>query len=121
MANLRKLEWISLSSNEIEQLEPDAFVTLPNLYNIDLQSNRLKTVHRNSFGSLASLKYLNLGRNGLFALDKTVIYDAPNLDVLFLHENLCGETAGTFTNFMINRNRYVPMLEECFSNYEQNG
>lgn len=113
---LRNLTMINVAFNRIEQLEQSLFASIPNLIQIDLSNNRLKTLNRNSFGNLTNLRFFYLRGNELNEVDRAIIDEAWNLNLLDFESNLCADAS--FTNFMVNRSQYLPMLETCFSNFE---
>ncbi|XP_037025156.1 leucine-rich repeat-containing protein 15-like isoform X4 [Bradysia coprophila] len=111
---LSNLDSIELSFNEIEDVPAGTFTPMPNLVYIGLRNNRLKTLRRNSFGTLSKLLGLDLDDNIVNALDAAIIDDAVDLIALYFSGNLCANNY--FSNFLISRATYLPMLEVCFNN-----
>ena len=60
---LSSIEKLSLTSNTVNELEPDVWHDLINLKELNLNHNRLTTLPRGAFAKLKSLEVLNLANN----------------------------------------------------------
>ncbi|XP_019643351.1 PREDICTED: LOW QUALITY PROTEIN: uncharacterized protein LOC109484503 [Branchiostoma belcheri] len=62
---IAKLERLTLSRNEIEEIKENAFQPLRRLEYLDLRHNRLRAVEESHFSSLTGLVYLHLSYNNI--------------------------------------------------------
>lgn len=83
---LHKLIDLSLSHNEISEIEDNSFAGLNHLLDLDLPHNRLTVIHRKTFAGLPSLHNLNLDDNKIHTIEEGA-FDLPALMGLFLSEN----------------------------------
>lgn len=83
----KKLEYIALSANLIEEIEEGAF-DLPKLRNLILAGNHLKTLPSNLFVNAPHLVALCLRSNQLKIITPQFLVSASNLRWLNLHNNL---------------------------------
>ncbi|CAM4742605.1 unnamed protein product [Rotaria magnacalcarata] len=63
LTRLTKLQYLSLSNNQLEYLSNDEFSTLSKLEDLDLSSNRILTIGAKTFSTLFQLKHLYLHDN----------------------------------------------------------
>ncbi|RWS24200.1 relaxin receptor-like protein, partial [Leptotrombidium deliense] len=85
LTNLYKLD---LRWNLIEVIESDAFAGLKNVKSLLLQNNpRLHTIHETAFVGLASLVYLNISSANIRSLSKKTFFGLSSLEKLELRAN----------------------------------
>ncbi|KAG5668558.1 hypothetical protein PVAND_016496 [Polypedilum vanderplanki] len=114
---LTNLTILNLNFNLLEDLPASVFAPLRNLEYCGLWSNRIKTFRRNVFGTdLSTLLTLDLDENVVNALERSVFYDATNLNRFLFSSNFCGN--GIFNGFAQNRAEFMQRLERCFRNFE---
>lgn len=78
-----KLQYLFLSNNEIEYINPDAFFGLENLKYLDLSWNRLRSIKNDLFYILKNLDEINLSFNKIHELD----YYNFNVKKIILNNN----------------------------------
>ncbi|KAG5668556.1 hypothetical protein PVAND_016494 [Polypedilum vanderplanki] len=114
---LEDLSEISLSSNLLDDLQLGIFAPLKSLTFLGYSNNRFRFLRRNIFGdNLASLINLDLNENRVNAIERSVIEEAVNLNVLHFGNNVC--ESGTLSNFVTNRVQHMARLERCFRNFD---
>lgn len=63
LTHLTKLQYLSLSNNQLEYLVDDEFSTLSRVEDLDLSSNRIQNINSKTFSTLFNLKHLYLQNN----------------------------------------------------------
>ncbi|XP_078658181.1 uncharacterized protein LOC144903669 [Branchiostoma floridae x Branchiostoma belcheri] len=84
---ITKLEKLSLSWNEIEEIKENAFQPLRRLEYLELRHNRLRAVEESHFSSLASLRILHLSYNNISRIAGKSFDRLSRLDTLSLDHN----------------------------------
>lgn len=82
----KKLEWLSLENNLIEEIPSDCFHELKRVESIWINGNRLKEIHAETFTKNPSLRYIDLGRNRLASI-KSKNFNNKNVLYLYLRHN----------------------------------
>lgn len=85
-SSLHALRTLSLSRNEISEIEPYSFQGLNRLFELNLQNNRLKMIRRHTFVGLPSLGILDLQDNEIETIEDEA-FDLPALELLYLGKN----------------------------------
>lgn len=80
------VEELSLSNNQIKQLNADMFQSLPQLLTLDLSVNGIEELPERMFRNLLKLRTLNLNGNRLTSLHAGM-FSQTNLTVLTFHHN----------------------------------
>lgn len=62
---MNKLKHLSLSGNQITEIESDSFLETSNLISLDLSNNKITTIRKDTFKSLSMLEVLSLSANHL--------------------------------------------------------
>lgn len=89
-SNMRRLQFIDLSSNQIAVIEKGSFDVLFNMKYLHLGNNRIDILDRDLFKAMINLKNLDLAHNRINSLDPTTfeISDGKLLEVNLL-SNVC--------------------------------
>lgn len=109
--NLTKLEFLSLSDNDLEQIPHHILTHTPQVATLDLGQNWIRTVYSNDLETLRNIKYLvlvnnrikslernsipttirylHLGRNNITSLNGTIRH-LDQMEVLFINDNEIG-------------------------------
>lgn len=119
-----KLRFLYLDSNGIEKIEPGAFGSLPNLYDLHLSFNHLKeiasgvfnglnirflylndneidTIHEEAFDNLTYLAFLNLEQNKLKKINPRWFAKTPRIySVLYNSNQIVEIPDGAYMNFV---------------------
>ncbi|XP_069702133.1 leucine-rich repeat and transmembrane domain-containing protein 1-like [Periplaneta americana] len=82
-----RLRELSLSDNDIERLEPEAFIRLEGLETIDLHNNKLEHLHRGLFQTNTNLTNLDLSNNNIEELKLDFTFNTE-LKILNLSRNM---------------------------------
>uniref|UniRef100_A0A182VVJ1 LRRCT domain-containing protein n=1 Tax=Anopheles minimus TaxID=112268 RepID=A0A182VVJ1_9DIPT len=82
-----KLMMISLSYNNIKQLQTHTFVDLEELEALLLEDNRIETIEKRAFLNLSNLKLINLRGNRLSKVADEAFQNLPELEKLDLAYN----------------------------------
>ena len=82
-----QLQGLNFSSNTIERIESQAFVSLQDLLSLDLSHNRLTNLPLKLFYSLRHLRLLKLNHNKLRSIDQTLFKNLRTLQFLDLSTN----------------------------------
>ena len=85
--NLQKLQILSLKNNIIDKVIPKIFDLLPNLKSVDLQSNRINEIPSNSFNNLLKLENIHLEFNNVRKIFSEAFKNLPALIQLNLNDN----------------------------------
>ena len=78
---------LSLSYNNIVDINANSFQSLKGLQDLDLSGNYLSTLHAGVFGDLQTLIYLNLSSNNLEVLEDQCFTGLNELEMLDLYAN----------------------------------
>uniref|UniRef100_A0A670JYZ7 LRRCT domain-containing protein n=1 Tax=Podarcis muralis TaxID=64176 RepID=A0A670JYZ7_PODMU len=81
------LRHLSLRSNILGVIHPQALAGLSELRELDLSGNYLIVLQPNTFLPVPRLRMLNLGNNKLLALEPELLRSLPHLESLFLQGN----------------------------------
>ncbi|CAD5120299.1 DgyrCDS8872 [Dimorphilus gyrociliatus] len=85
----RKLSFLSLSHNDLRDLQPSVFVRLRYLKDLDLSNNRLPALFRKNLVGLRSLEHLDLSKNPLVLIVNGALKSLKSMVELHLaHTNL---------------------------------
>jgi Leucine-rich repeat (LRR) protein len=84
LTNLRKL---NLTSNEIEDIEKNAFAGLFSLQCLFLYDNKIKTIRNETFNNLVNLRELDLHQNQIESIEENSYLGAVNLQTLNFYNN----------------------------------
>lgn len=90
-SNLMSLQALQLDNNRIENLHPEAFVSLSNLHVLDLTRNRLSFIDARLFGNMFVLRQLYLDHNKIRRIEEGVLLNVTSLRDLGLAGNLLSE------------------------------
>jgi Leucine-rich repeat (LRR) protein len=82
-----KLKWANFESNNIDSIEPDAFLNCRSLEYLSLANNRLAKVEENNFHFLYSLIQLNLSSNEIVFIENSSFKNLNKLKSLDLNYN----------------------------------
>ena len=114
--NMTKLKHLSLSGNQISEIESDSFVETSNLINLDLSDNKITTIRRDTLRPLTMLQVLSLSGNQFITLPD--FSPLSNIQQLNLdRNNLLRIPAGTFSNFSVLKN--LSLSDNKISNVEK--
>lgn len=81
------LQKLTLSHNQIEEIETNAFAHYPNLTELDLSFNQIERLPDNLFAALSQLKVLRLQMNRLATLPDQIFHPLVRLEMLDLSDN----------------------------------
>lgn len=96
--NVKYLKNLSISENNVNDLEPDSFDDILRLENLDLSKNKLELIRKGTFNSLRKLKKLSLNNNKLQTLPN--LSSLENIETLNIDFNRIEKiSAGEFKNF----------------------
>lgn len=84
---IKDLEILILSSNQITRLSPGIFKQLVSLKRLYLNNNKLTVIDADTFSGLVNLTELSLGRNKVVSVDRTAFAGLPSLERLILSYN----------------------------------
>lgn len=87
LKGLKKLRYLSLTANEIENIADDAFVDLVSLEYLSIGFNRIKFLAETSFQSTKNLKVLFLMNNKIQILHPTIFSSLVNVEQIYLDQN----------------------------------
>lgn len=82
------LQFLSLSCNQIQILEPKNFKGMKKLQFLHVDNNKIAEINADTFDSLDQLEILSLGRNKLTSLPTNWMKTLKNLRLLNLEHNL---------------------------------
>ncbi|XP_018049392.1 PREDICTED: leucine-rich repeat-containing protein 15-like [Atta colombica] len=85
MADLKNLHYLSISGNEINTIESDAFQNNNELLFLNLSSNRIRHLHPKTFANLQYLKTIDLSINQLDVLQISI--NETELSTLYINNN----------------------------------
>ncbi|KAG5334614.1 ALS protein, partial [Acromyrmex charruanus] len=85
MADLKNLHYLSVSGNEINTIESDAFQNNNELLFLNLSSNRIRHLHPKTFANLQYLKTLDLSNNQLKVLQISI--NETEISTLYISNN----------------------------------
>ena len=85
--NLFSLKSLCISENEIETIEPNAFIGLNSLETLDLKENKIVSLSGDILKHMKRLTNLHLDFNTLSYLEKDSFIYTPNLTTLTLQQN----------------------------------
>ncbi|KAG5327749.1 LRC15 protein, partial [Pseudoatta argentina] len=85
MADLKNLHYLSVSGNEINTIESDAFQSNNELLFLNLSSNRIRHLHPKTFANLQYLKTLDLSNNQLEVLQISI--NETEMSTLYISNN----------------------------------
>lgn len=85
MADLKNLHYLSVSRNEINTIESDAFQNNNELLFLNLSSNRIRHLHPKTFADLQYLKTLDLSNNQLEVLQISI--NETEISTLYINNN----------------------------------
>ena len=85
--NLKRLTTLSLSSNQIIQIQPGLFYSLVNLETLWLQNNKLTLLDSKLFMNLKRLTWLGLWSNQITQIELGTFDSLVNLEKLDLQNN----------------------------------
>ncbi len=91
-----KFHWLAklnISHNLIDNVPPDSFIDLSNLYELDLSFNYISSLRPNSLRGLVSLKTLDLSSNKLNTLSKFQLTHLKSIRHLIITKNKIGSVA----------------------------
>ncbi len=114
----RKIVEIRLKTNEIRQIEDEAFHELENLREIDLSSNKIKSINKKLFSKNLHLTKIHLYSNEIFMIQRDSF---KNLKALDLSGNKCIDINFGCTAYVTchDLNNTDTKLENCYSNYAE--
>lgn len=122
-ANLRNVQWIDFTANELTELPPsDAFEGLVSLTHLYVIACNLHTLNANWFNPMTSLVELHVEMNDISELTNDVFNGLRRLDGLFLGYNQLTEmTSAPFGRILVNlevlsllRNQIFAISDEFF-------
>ncbi|XP_050441155.1 peroxidasin homolog [Adelges cooleyi] len=116
----KKLKYLDLSKNVINELSPDAFANCPQLEYIDLSNNRISYIPDNLFLETSMLKVLKLENNNFNAIPKHLFSNLENLEYLNVADSgLYNISFGPLKNLrsiiISNSNNLSTIEEDSFS------
>ncbi len=82
-----RVEWLSLSENQLTTLSVGAFANMPQLQRLSLANNKLTELTPGAFASLPQLQRLYLYNNQLTTVAADTFAQLPHLENLYLHKN----------------------------------
>lgn len=88
-SNMKILEILDLSSNNIEIIEDEAFKNLENLQEIRLNDNLMETIKSNIFGKNLKLKTVQLQNNHLSEISGTLLNQLEAISFADFTNNIC--------------------------------
>lgn len=88
---IKKLVYLDLSYNFIENLTNNLFFELGELDVLNLNNNHIHLIQTEAFAGLVHLKYLYLNHNFLYKLAKNMFKHLTSLKILYLENNKIGE------------------------------
>ena len=96
-SSTKRLEWLNLAHNALEEIGSRAFDTLAYLLHLNLAGNHLTHLNPQTFNALSNLEHLSLEYNRLFVLHDRALNQLPRLKHLTLaHNRLSHINASTF-------------------------
>ncbi|KAL9955905.1 hypothetical protein ACROYT_G037304 [Oculina patagonica] len=126
--SIPSLEYLYLSSNNIEHLTNDVFSTLSNLYVLDLGSNGIQSLAADVFSTLQKLHTLDLSYNKIQHLPEKLFCCTKRLKYLYLQNNtissISNETFSKSTSLLyifLSFNRLDNIPNRTFFNLKQVG
>lgn len=84
---LNHLELVSLSENQIEEIDPESFLDLSNLKILFLHKNNLKKINAKTFKGLKNLVELYLNENQIEEIAPGAFDSLPSVRVINLYSN----------------------------------
>jgi Leucine-rich repeat (LRR) protein len=115
-AELNKIEYLFLVSNQIEVIEPKAFEHLNKLKWIALRANKIQTLSYRLFKNHPDLKYISLEHNQINAIHPNFFDGLSKLKQIDLAWNVCVRTNIGCKNCTITQEELKSGLQECFDN-----
>lgn len=116
--NMPNLAIINLRFN-VQTIEAGAFGNLPNLQILDISQGNHRVVNANFFGTtLPRLLTLWLDGSGVFAFDRNVFNQLPNLNTMFMNGNNC-QAPTSFVLFNSVEDEVLPFMQNCLRNFEE--
>ena len=85
--NLPNLQNLSLTNNQIQNIDPQTFQNLPNLQEIYLHGNQIQNIDLQTFQNLPSLQEIGLNNNQIQNIDPHTFQNLPNLRYIKLSHN----------------------------------
>lgn len=85
---LPSLVLLDLTSNELEELNANAFEGADSLKVLILSQNRIQYLHQQAFAGLSNLIYLDLSRNNISDIPRNLLKHLPSLKYLDISRNL---------------------------------
>ncbi|XP_049826549.1 leucine-rich repeat-containing protein 15-like [Aethina tumida] len=85
--NKLNISSLQLGRNQIESIEENAIIDLPNLYDLQMPYNKIHSIPENAFKNLPLLRQIIISDNQLKALPKSWFTDFKSLEVLRLNNN----------------------------------
>lgn len=89
-ANLKNLEYFSVSWNQLTEWNPDWFENSPNLKTVFADNNYINVLGPSAFGNFPKLRYINLVNNHICKVDQTAFPNKKVMEKLFLQDNYIG-------------------------------
>ncbi len=86
-ADLTNLDYLYLGENQLTTIQPNAFAGLPNLKDLHLENNQLTTIQPDTFAGLTNLLSLELRNNQLTTIQVGAFTGLTNLQELHLQNN----------------------------------
>lgn len=117
----RNITTLDLSSNQIREIDRDAFIGLENLVRLHLEENQITHLEGGVFTPLYNLKYLRLNSNSITEVQTSWFPENFKLEELFLRNNRITHLAGAsfvnlpnLNNLHLAHNQLQTLDEEAF-------
>ena len=123
LIKFNQLKEIILSENEITDIEPLCYISLPFLEFLDLSKNNIENIEPLGEINSKNLKYLFIQNNKIKEIQTLINPKFPTLEILRLESNIIDENSDSFTKLLdlYNRNNKVLIKDKNqIDNFENN-
>lgn len=87
LASQRRLNYLDWTSNQIREIDEDAFVGLDSVLSLFLMDNLIEEIRNQTFHPLTNITRIELERNRLTRIEETTFAMNRNLQALYLESN----------------------------------
>ncbi|XP_033229231.1 leucine-rich repeat-containing protein 15-like [Belonocnema kinseyi] len=113
---MTKLKHLSLSGNQITEIESDSFLETSNLITLDLSNNRITTIRKDTLKPLTMLEVLSLSGNRLTTFPE--FFPLINIqNFTLVNNNLASIPTELFSDFRVLK--YLSLSNNYISNVEK--